>query len=419
MANSFSSVLSDVDTAAISAANSQFIHRSPLKSNKQREGNFYNSNSSNKKRRYTVGADVFKSYQKKRRKDDNDNVIIPPTVFLLGGNIHDPLGLNGIKAGGSRQITPESSPPSTLNEADQQTAESTSDTIVSPVVLKGNSRIQRSNPNSKNNNKDSQKNERQTMLNPDASTAATRNSHKSTNKKNERFQYGNYNRYYGYRNVQECDPRIELFHKDLFAGKDVLDIGCNTGHVTLIIARDFAPRRIVGIDIDPSLISVATKNIRHYITEKMVSSESFPISMPILYGPITNFPRMQQDNESFPNNVLFVAVNYVPETDESLVNQHADYDCIMCLSLTKWIHLNWGDDGIKRMFKRIFLHLRPGGCLLIEPQPWNTYHKKSKLTVNFQAISSVLLYSHFSILFSLTAHHVGKLSFNSLSTRAL
>jgi 7SK snRNA methylphosphate capping enzyme len=43
--------------------------------------------------------------------------------------------------------------------------------------------------------------------------------------------------------------------------------------------------------------------------------------------------------------------------------------------------LNWGDDGIKRFFKKIYLNLHPGGHLLLEPQSWASYKKKAKLTV--------------------------------------
>ena len=56
------------------------------------------------------------------------------------------------------------------------------------------------------------------------------------------------------------------------------------------------------------------------------------------------------------------------------------YDMILCL--TKWIHLNWGDEGLKLMFKRIFLNLCPGGRLILECQPFSLHKKKKNLTVS-------------------------------------
>lgn len=86
--------------------------------------------------------------------------------------------------------------------------------------------------------------------------------------KNTKYQYGNYDRYYGYRNPHhEIDVRLRCFmdHKELFFDKDILDIGCNVGHITLCVARDFGARSAVGLDIDRKLINIARKNVKHYV----------------------------------------------------------------------------------------------------------------------------------------------------------
>lgn len=74
--------------------------------------------------------------------------------------------------------------------------------------------------------------------------------------------------------------------------------------------------------------------------------------------------------------------NYVLESDELLETVRPEFDLVLCLSITKWIHLNWGDAGLKRFFKRIFYNLRPGGRLVLEPQAWPSYNKRRKLTVS-------------------------------------
>jgi 7SK snRNA methylphosphate capping enzyme len=207
--------------------------------------------------------------------------------------------------------------------------------------------------------------------------------------KDSKFRYGNYNRYYGYRNTHQTDARFDCFKREWFEHKDVLDIGCNVGHMTLAIAKNFQPNKIIGLDIDLELIKIARKNVRHYITTDVMLKEEFPISLPLFHGPlastvtsVSNIDNKSLSNVLFPNNVFFVEGNYVLESDDLLNVQKQEFDCILCLSLTKWIHLNWGDIGLKRLFKRIFSQLRPGGKLLLEAQPWCSYKKKKNINVS-------------------------------------
>jgi len=246
----------------------------------------------------------------------------------------------------------------------------------------------------------------------------SKGSRKFNAQKDQKFQFGNYNRYYGYRNQnQNQDLRLTAFKKEWFEGKTVLDIGCNVGYVTCSIARDFKPLKIVGVDIDQQLINAAKRNVRHYLNSKPDSDSGNH------HGPLTNKDdvnhkanenKSNMSNENVVNkvdsdklkqkeddnlkvdlndeqlsvkddttnqlNIQFIAANYVLPNDQLLSTQQAEYDCILCLSLTKWVHLNFGDQALKRMFKRIYLQLNNNGMLILEPQPIWSYKRKKALT---------------------------------------
>lgn len=225
----------------------------------------------------------------------------------------------------------------------------------------------------------------------------------SLKKQQCKFQYGNYCKYYGYRNPSCEDGRLRVLKAEWFRGRDVLDLGCNVGHLTLSIACKWGPSRMVGLDIDPQLIHSARQNIRHYLSEQLrlpppptegtagPDSEGtvpvpkrtcFPASLTASRGPIAapQVPLDGADTSVFPHNVVFVTGNYVLDRDELVDAQAPEYDVVLCLSLTKWVHLNWGDAGLKRMFRRIYRHLHPGGILVLEPQPWSSYGKRKTLT---------------------------------------
>ncbi|KAL1137773.1 hypothetical protein AAG570_009469 [Ranatra chinensis] len=187
------------------------------------------------------------------------------------------------------------------------------------------------------------------------------------------------NRYYGYRNLNhEVDPRLKLLvnRRELFEGRDVLDVGCNTGHITVSIARDLGARTVVGLDLDRSLVDAARANLRRH--RPHTTTKQFPLSMPVTYGPL-DVPGIHSST-GFPNNISFVQGNYVLQSDVLVELEQPQFDVILCLSVTKWLHLNWGDAGLKRAFKRMFAQLRPGGTLILEPQSWTSYKRKKNLT---------------------------------------
>jgi len=79
----------------------------------------------------------------------------------------------------------------------------------------------------------------------------------------KKFLHGNYDTYYSYRNPgAQDDPRIKVLQREWIEGKRVLDIGCNSGAITIEMARRMQPRHIMGVDIDASLINKARINLR-------------------------------------------------------------------------------------------------------------------------------------------------------------
>lgn len=176
-----------------------------------------------------------------------------------------------------------------------------------------------------------------------------------------KYIYGNYNRYYGYRNKKdEEDVRVVAFrqHAELFADKEIFDIGCNYGAVTVAVAKDLGVKFITGVDIDKDLIGLARKQM----------------------GEIKRSGQNNNVAPGFPHNIAFRQCNYVLDDERLLEMEQAQFDTILCLSVTKWIHLNFGDAGLKLAFKRMFRQLRCGGHLVLEAQNWQSYKRRKKLT---------------------------------------
>ena len=93
--------------------------------------------------------------------------------------------------------------------------------------------------------------------------------------------------------------------RELFEGKDILDIGCNTGLLTLWVAKELGARTVIGVEIDRGLVDIARASLSHYSAR----GAPFPLSMPKLYGSI-QIPGVAT-SPAFPHNVSFVQVPMV------------------------------------------------------------------------------------------------------------
>lgn len=189
----------------------------------------------------------------------------------------------------------------------------------------------------------------------------------------KKYIYGNYNRYYGYRNQSNAeDSRLTVFkqHPKLFGGKDVCDIGCNDGAITSAVAQQLGVRFITGLDIDKDLIGVARKRI--FETKKKLNTE-------LKCTEKTNDANSERF-QLFPYNISYHQCNYVLDHENLLDLVDEDFDTLLCLSVTKWIQLNYGDAGLKLAFKRMFKQLRTGGHLILEAQDFTNYKRRKNLT---------------------------------------
>lgn len=259
------------------------------------------------------------------------------------------------------------------------------------------------------------------------------------------FAYGNYDQYYRHRHDRcaEVDARIEALLKtygsSFFTGKRVLDMGCNSGFVTLLAAA-LGARHAEGVDIDLLLISKALKQLRHLkhmgsttlpelaalvetdeAAPAASSTSRFPVSCvqargiipyhakPLASGAlqaIRSLPgtlpddgasasafggRMEEPSSEgfpFPHNVEFRTENILVSEVEERRGQ--PYDIILCLKLTKWVHLHWGDDGLQLLLHKCHRLLRPGGLLVLEAQEWSSYLPKKHLTPHTRQNRSLL-----------------------------
>lgn len=87
-----------------------------------------------------------------------------------------------------------------------------------------------------------------------------------------------------------------------------------------------------------------------------------------------------QEMNKYTDGVVYECIDFMNETENVVfqnfvINSDGLFDVIFCFSVTMWIHLNHGDDGLRKFLKDIS---HKGRMLVIEPQPWKCYKSAVK-----------------------------------------
>ncbi|XP_014023670.1 pre-miRNA 5'-monophosphate methyltransferase [Salmo salar] len=179
--------------------------------------------------------------------------------------------------------------------------------------------------------------------------------------------YGNFINYYTF---NPPENRLSLIPttliQDLGYGIDssetilMLDVGCNSGDLTVALYRHLQPRvlsedsttppdsdlQLLGFDLDETLIL-----------------------------------RAQQTNP-FPQNISFIPLDITEDAAsqtqlQDYLRQHGGFrfHLSLCLAVTMWVHLNHGDAALLGLLSRL---ASVSQHLLLEAQPWKCYRSAAR-----------------------------------------
>ena len=197
-----------------------------------------------------------------------------------------------------------------------------------------------------------------------------------------------------------ADPRITGLPAAYFDNASVLDVGCGPGVQCIRIAEAFNPRAVLGVDIDGSLITRARQLVRQRqlvaASGLLSATSSLPLSQRLLLGMAgdgaSDSASASAATTSAPSHLERVAFRCEDFVGSGDLADHprGGYNIILLLSVAKWVHLNSGDEGIFRLFRRAHSLLAPGGRLLLQAQPWSSYARSSRASIDimgtYQAI---------------------------------
>lgn len=86
-----------------------------------------------------------------------------------------------------------------------------------------------------------------------------------------------------------------------------------------------------------------------------------------------------QEKNKYNGHIFYKCLDFMVDDKSEVFKSHlgsdGNFDVVFCFSVTMWIHLNHGDDGLHRFLKEISDMSK---MLVIEPQPWKCYKSAVK-----------------------------------------
>lgn len=194
------------------------------------------------------------------------------------------------------------------------------------------------------------------------------------------YLFGNYDEYYSstYRDPTQ-DHRVAFILDKISKRKirTVLDIGCNSGMVTQLLATALPRARALGVDVDCDLVFKAVERHGFSVPNVFFRELNFACAPVDRKKTSEGFVADEEDYEAqFANSLALPRATGSPDKE----NPKTTFDLVTALSVTKWVHYHHGDQGLRRFFARVFRALNPGGFFALEPQPWASYKKKKHLS---------------------------------------
>lgn len=202
-------------------------------------------------------------------------------------------------------------------------------------------------------------------------------------------QFGNLYSYYTRKRANPWeDERLASLPEGIFAGKKVLYIGCHEGAIPIQIALKYGAKHVTAIDIDPKLILKAVQNAMLVDKIRMMSNKELDqyhfdflshADHPFYHGFLSS---RRKDHIKSP---IFDLVDFQRQNILDIKGdlKYERFDVICCFKVTKYIHLNFGDAGILRLFKVVQDMLDTNGLFLLNAQTQRSYAKMKSFCPEF------------------------------------